>query len=111
MHIKSFFGKTLAFIVIVALISMRLGTWSEDAFAIPVQDAIFHIAFIAADAQPVSTKALKVTAKQCLDFILLPSGPVSPLVQQPQLFLLPAVCSLIVKDISAEIFIPPEGVS
>jgi hypothetical protein len=111
MHSNSCFSKLLSLVVIIALFAMRLSFLSEEVFVIPVEDAIFHVAFIADEDSPSSTKILKVNAKRALDLLLLPQEEVSQPAEPPQPLLKPACCVLILKDIAAEIFIPPEVVS
>ena len=108
---KTLFCKILSLAVIIALFSMRVSHLSESAFVIPVEDAIFHVAFIAAEESPVSTKILKIKGKTLFDIVLTPNEEIFPPVGQPRPSVKQADRSLIFNEISAEIFIPPEIVS
>jgi hypothetical protein len=111
MHSNTNFYKVLSLVVIAALFSMRLSHVSEEVFVIPVENAIFHVVFIAAEDCPASVKTLKFNAKRALDIILLPPEEISRQVDAPQPLIQTSYCVLTLKDICSEIFIPPEVVA
>jgi hypothetical protein len=111
MQSNTCFSKVLSLVVIGALFAMRLSFLSEELFVTPVEDAIFHNAFIADEDNPFPAKILKANAKRALDVILLPTEEVSQPAAPPQPLFKPEYCVLIIEGISAEIFIPPEAIA
>lgn len=109
-NLRPFFRKTLAFAAVVALLVMRLSTFTDEYFVTPVEDAIFDIAFIAEDS-PGEGKAPKVKPKNIFDFVLPPVEVVQTEVALPASPLTPTVCILCLKDVVPSIFIPPETLS
>ena len=104
--------KILSLVVIAALLSLRLSSFSEVAFVVPVEDAIFDVAFIAAEDGATAGKPIKVKLKRAFDIIMLVQ--VEEPFQHGGRLHLTATCSVAVlnlKDIHSEIFIPPETVS
>lgn len=103
--------KALSLVLIVALFTMRLSLLSEEFFVIPAEDAIFHNAFIAAEEQQQTTKTLKQSAKRTCELFLTNAEEIAAPIMPQKRPLIPRVRCLILRDISAEIFIPPEIIS
>ena len=111
MRVKAVFYKVLAFSVIVALLSMRLYFLSDEFFVVPVENAIFGVAFIADNDSPTSGSTLKAKHKSCSDIVLIPAEQICYFIPQITVKLISPVTELILRDITAEIFIPPETLS
>lgn len=101
--------RLLAFCMIVCLLTARLGTLTEEVLVTPIEDAIFDIAFIsdAGNSQPFSLVVNK--AKSQFECVI-------PQSQVPVQALLPAVAVkpehvpvFSPRELTADIFIPPEG--
>ena len=107
----SFPLKILSLVVIAALLSLRLSSFTEEAFVVPVEDAIFDVAFIAAEDDPAEGKPIKVKPKRAFDIILAAFAELHHHGERPQLMTTFAAAVLDLKDIHTEIFIPPEVVS
>lgn len=104
--------RFLSLVVIAALLSLRLSSLTDEVFVVPVEDAIFDVAFIAAEEGAAEGKPIKVKPKRAFDIIML--APVEELLRRgasPQLARTFAVAILNLKDIHSEIFIPPETFS
>ena len=102
--------KVFALVVVAAFLSLRLSTFSTEIFVVPVEDAIFAVAFIADEAGGAAQKPLKIKTKRAIDHCTL--VPTENYAQPgewsvPQTPPLVAVVEL--KDIRTEIFIPPEA--
>ena len=106
-----FLRKLLSLFVIVALVSLRLSTFTEQAFIEPVEDALFDVAFIASDETPEEGKLLKAKPKRAFDIVLATSQDIVPVVAGLPALPVPFVAELSLDDILAEIFIPPEAIS
>lgn len=111
MRRHSLFLKILSLVVISALLSLRLSSFSEDLFVVPVEDAIFDAAFIAAEDSPTDGKPKKVNSKRGFDIMLFPIEELRHDDEWSQLTRTSVVTVLNLKDIHSKIFIPPETVS
>lgn len=111
MRRHSFPLKILSLVVIAALLSLRLSSFTQEAFVVPVEDAIFDVAFIAAEDDPAEGKPIKVKPKRAFDIILASFEELPHHGERPQLTTTVTVAVLNLKDIHSEIFIPPETVS
>ena len=110
MNSHSLVNKFLSLMVVFMLLSLRLGSFTEEIFITPVQDALFHQVFVA-EGLPFEGKPIK--AKLNLVFIV----PITPpdatessaieSVQQDTMYM----SQLILSDILSEIYIPPESFS
>jgi hypothetical protein len=103
------FFRLLALSMVLLLLAMRLGSFTEEIFVTPVEDAIFDVAFISDVDHNFPTKVIK--SQRSLDCDL-PSCELSA----PPQPLIPAVLpehvpSLFPDENPREIFIPPEGFS
>jgi hypothetical protein len=101
--------RLLAFSIALLLLTVRLGSFTEEAFVTPVQDAIFDVAFISDADHSLPTKVIK--SQRSLDCDL----PLCQASAPPQVLIL-AVLPVYVPPLSSdenpcEIFIPPEGFS
>ena len=100
--------KLFTLLLVIALLSMRLATLTDEAFVVPIEDAIFHVAFIAGDDRPTHSHPLKVKDKGVFDIVLIPIEGLPPQVEPVQKTTIPDLTGLVLRDITAEIFIPPE---
>ena len=103
--------KLLSLVLIAALIGLRLSSFTEEVFVVPVEDALFDVPFIAADDGTNETKPLKVKPKRVFDITLSPVVELRPRGEQPLPSFPPATTVLNLKEIHFEIFIPPESIS
>lgn len=90
---------------------MRLSSLTEQMFVIPVEDAIFDVAFIAAENSPAGGKPVKVKPKRAFDLVLAQSMELRLHCGRPLPQTRPTSAILVLKDIRPEIFIPPEIIS
>lgn len=100
--------RVLAFSMILVLLSVRLGSFGEELFVTPVEDAIFDVAFVSVDDNGPQTKPAAIKYKGALDCDL-PQGGIS--VPGPVLtnaVLSPYVPAWSPRDLVFDIFIPPE---
>lgn len=100
--------RSVAFCMVFVMLIVRLGTFSEELFVTPVEDAIFDVAVVETGNQNPQTRPLAVKHKGFLDcdlprFVIAVRAPLpaTPLVS----FRLPLLSPL---DVAFEIFIPPE---
>lgn len=100
--------RLLALTLIVALLALRLSSFTEQVFVEPVEDAIFDVPFIAAEDGAGSAKPIKVKTKRAIEIVLTPAEVLHQYGDWPQLPKAPRVPHLALKDIRPEIFIPPE---
>jgi hypothetical protein len=100
--------KALALFVIVALLSLRLSGLTERVFVVPVEDAIFDVAFITTEESPVEGKPLKVKPKRALEIVLTPVDVVLIRGERPQPWWTAVDIILTLQGLRTEIFIPPE---
>lgn len=100
--------RLLALTLIAALLALRLSSFTEQVFVEPVEDAIFDVAFIAAEDGAGSAKPIKVKTKRAMEIVLSPVEVLHQYGDRPQLPKAPRVPQLALKDIRPEIFIPPE---
>ena len=103
--------KILALCTIAALLSLRLSNLTEQVFVEPVEDAIFHNAFIAAEECGANGKRIKVAMKRACDLLLAPVEAPLPSAERPIPATTPAIAAPVPKEIRADIFIPPERLS
>jgi len=108
---SSIFRKILSLVVIAALLSLRLSSFTEEQFVTPVEDTLFEIPFIAAEGSTAEGKPLKVKPKRAFDIILDPVEGLDQQGERPHPTTTTAVAVLNLKDIHSEIFIPPEVIS
>jgi hypothetical protein len=104
--------KVFALVVVAAFFSLRLSTFSTEVFVVPVEDAIFDVAFIADETGGAAKKPLKIKTKRAIDHCTL--VPAENFVQPGELpvpHTPPLTIALELKDIRTEIFIPPETCS
>jgi hypothetical protein len=104
--------KVFALVVVAAFFSLRLSTFSTEVFVVPVEDAIFDVAFIADETGGAAKKPLKIKTKRAIDHCTL--VPAENFVQPGEWSVpptLPLTIPLELKDIRTEIFIPPETCS
>lgn len=106
-----FLRKILSLVVIAALLSLRLSSLTPEVFVIPVEDAIFEIPFIAAECSSPEGKPSKTKPKRAPDIILAPLAELEQRAGRPQPSPIPVTATLTLKDVHAEIFIPPEAIS
>lgn len=109
MGLSHYFRKLLSLTLIFALLALRLSSFSEQAYVEPVEDAIFDVAFIAAEDSAGEGKPIKVKTKRALDLALCSIDALPHHPNRPQPPASPKVPVLILKDIHSEIFIPPES--
>jgi len=101
--------RLLAFVMALVLLTVRFGTYSDELFVTPVEDAIFDVAFVVADAEGKQTKPPAIKSKQVLDCVLLPDQVAAP---RPVMALpLPPehTAPFFFDDVAGEIFVPPEA--
>jgi len=99
--------RLLALSMVLLLLTIRLGSFTEETFVTPVEDAIFDVAFISDVDHSLPTKVIK--SQRALDCDL-PSSKVSTPPRTLILALLPAYVPVFLPDeIPREIFVPPEG--
>ncbi len=101
--------RVLAFSMILVLLAVRLGSFSEEAFITPIEDAIFDVAFVSADEKGPQTKPQAVKSKRALECDVLHYD-----VPMPRPVLTTAVRPMHVptffpEEVAFEIFIPPEA--
>lgn len=111
MQLQKIASKILALLVIVALLGMRLSTFTADMFITPVEDAIFDTAYIVADDDSCTGKLLKAKTKRGFDILLHPTEELGRQYESPQAIAKPSTSVLQLKGILSEIFIPPEIIS
>jgi hypothetical protein len=101
-------ARLLACSMILVLLTVRLGSYREQVFITPVEDAIFDVAFVCAADKNSQTKPLTIKHKCTFDCDLPQYlGALSRL--DPVALLLSAyvpVCSP--HEVAFDIFIPPE---
>lgn len=99
--------RILAFCMILVLLAVRLGSFSDEVFVTPVEDALFDVAFVSVDEKGPQSKA-QIKSKRAFECELLQyEVPALPSVQV--VAALPAhVPEFALEDITTEIFIPPE---
>ena len=110
MRHRRFVLKVLALVVVAAFLTLRLANLSTEIFVIPVEDAIFAVAFIADETGGGSKKPPKIKIKRAIDYCHLcpaeaPPQPGERLLLQP--WRPPAGTGPL--DVRTEIFIPPES--
>jgi len=100
--------RSLAFCMILLLLTMRLGSLTEEALVTPIEDAIFGNAFIGdANNNPQSNSQL-VKVKGLLDLII-PLGTIPVKAQAPICVAMPEHIQVFSsREGDFEIFIPPE---
>jgi len=101
-------AKCLAVALVLVLLTVRLGCFTEEAFVKPVEDCLFGSAFIAADAE--GRGKLPVFLKSQALFIWdLAGEPLPPVILQESSVApaLPPV--LLLFSFPEDIFIPPES--
>jgi hypothetical protein len=101
--------KVFALVVVAAFLSLRLATFSTEIFVVPVEDAIFDVAFIADETGGAAKKPLKIKTKRAVDHCTL--VPAENFAQPGELTVphtSPLTAVLELQDIRTEIFIPPE---
>jgi hypothetical protein len=101
-------AQSLAFCMILVLMTVRLGNFSEEMFVTPVANAIFDVVFISADDLGSPAKGQTLKLKFSVDCAL---RQCEVILQKP--VLAPAVPSAFVplfapNEVAFEIFIPPE---
>lgn len=102
--------KIFALVVAAAFLSLRLSTFSTEIFVVPVEDAIFDVAFIADETGGASKKPLKIKTKRAIDHCtLVPAENLAQPTELPGPQTLSLTTALELKDNRAEIFIPPEA--
>lgn len=100
--------RILAFSMILVLLSVRLGSFGEELFVTPVEDAIFDVAFVSVDDNGPQTKPAAIKYKGTLDCDL-PQGDISvPGPVSINVVLSPYVPAWSPRDLVSDIFIPPE---
>lgn len=104
-----FFFRFLALTLVVALLALRLSSLTEQVFVEPVEDAIFGVAFIAAEDDAGNGKPIKAKTKRAMEIVLTPAEFMHHCGDRPQPPKTPATPRLVLKDIHPEIFIPPES--
>jgi hypothetical protein len=100
--------KILSLLVVAALLSLRLGSLTDEIFATPVEEAIFDCAFIA-EENHTEGKSIKVKAKRMFELILTSVDAIQPHIEIPEPAERAVVPVLLPQDIPFEIFIPPEN--
>lgn len=101
--------KVFALVVAAAFFSLRLSNLSTEIFVVPVEDAIFAVAFIADETGGAAKKPLQIKTKRAIDHCTL--IPAENFVQPGELPVPqtpPLAIALELEDIRTEIFIPPE---
>lgn len=102
--------RILAFCMVLVLLTVRLGSFSEEVFVTPLEDAIFDVAIVSADETGPQTKPQAVKSKRTLDCDLMqyeiPLRRPAPVVAAVPMH----VSRIHQEDIAFEIFIPPESV-
>lgn len=102
-------ARALAFMMILVLLTVRLGSFGEQVFVTPVETAIFDIASVTDNHNNPHAKPSALKYKCTLDCVLsqtdlsLPNPfqvPLSPSAHIPSFF---------PREIGFEIFIPPEA--
>ena len=107
----SFLKKILALSLVVMGLSLRLGSLTEEVFIKPVEDALFHKVFLAAD-HLFEGKLIKAKPNSLVSEI--PGDPPEskmPVVEDSVEPETQFVSHLPLRDILSEIFIPPETLS
>jgi len=100
--------RSLAFCMILLLVTMRLGSLTEEALVTPVEDAIFGNAFIGDDSNNPQSNSQLVKVKGQLDLII-PLGTIPVKVHAPICVAMPEhIQRFSSREGVFEIFIPPE---
>lgn len=103
----NFVGRILALAMILVLLCVRLGNYSEEKLIIPVEDALFGVAFISDGANPLS-KPHVIKSKALLDADM-PPFRITVRIAPPIIEAVPDDVSVSYPDEwTGEIFIPPE---
>jgi len=110
MKSSSTLHKILSLAVIITLLSLRMSTFTEEIFIVPVEDAIFDVAFIAEETS-AEAKSFKVKVKKLLEFTLVPPTRGLAGIGLPQNSPTATIPVLVLMDLVADIFIPPESIS
>lgn len=100
--------KCFALILIVTLVTMRLGCFSDEVFVTPVEDCLFDEVFIAAEDTGKSRAPLLLKGQVLLDWHLSHPAELQAPVLEPVTRALP-IPVLLVRLFPEEIFIPPES--
>lgn len=110
MNRRSILKKTLSLIVIALLLSLRLGSFAEEIFTTPVEDALFHKVFIAED-NLLKGKLIKAKPNLAFEVTVDPPDLIVSVIEKVGQQDSPFVSDLILEDILSRIFIPPEVLS
>ena len=102
--------KTLSLVVVAMLLSLRLGSLTEEVFTTPIEEALFDVVFIAED-NPLEGKVIKAEQNPPFEIPVNPSYIKFIVIDKLGLNYSPFVSDLIFKDILSKIFIPPELLS
>jgi hypothetical protein len=100
--------KILSLLVVVALLSLRLGSLTDEIFATPVEEAIFDCAFIA-EENHTEGKSIKVKPKRMFEIVLTSVDAIHPHIETPEPVKRAVVPVLVLQEFPFEIFIPPEN--
>jgi len=100
--------KSLAAVLVLTLLTMRIGCFCDEVFVTPVQDSLFGVVFMATetDGEGKLPLYLKGTANQV--------WVVEPVVDG-EVILIESTCrtkpqpGLLLRQFPAEVFIPPEA--
>lgn len=101
--------RALTIIMILVLLTVRLGSFGEQVFVTPVEDAIFDIASVTVNGNESQTKPLSLNSKCTLDCDLPQCDVSFPYPLQVSLTLPAHVPFFSPQVVGSEIFIPPEG--
>lgn len=104
--------RIIALFIVCALLTVRLGGFSEEIFVTPIEDNLFGIAFIAEAGDGVHKPSVLAKSQIALDWDVAPGHFDLPLISRASLVLQPApYCQKDLPGIYREIFIPPEMIS
>ena len=102
--------KIFSLFLVFALFTLRLGSFSEERFITPVEDALFDRMFIAEDS-PLEGKPKKANTKQVMDVLLDAPQTACVFVEKIAQTAIPFVNHFIPRITASEIFIPPESLA
>ena len=108
---SSAFRKSLSLCVIAALCALNLASLTEDSVFTSFEDAIFEVSCMGNDSGTTEESFLKTELECSCNVDLVPATELIPRSGRPQPLAKPATVFLCLKEVSSEIFTPPEIVS
>jgi len=100
--------KYLAALLVVTLLTLRLGSFCDEVFVTPVQDNLFGVTFIAAETDGEGRPPLSLKGAASLVWVVEPVTEVHVVLLE-SLFQPSAPQGLQLQLFPVDIFIPPES--